>query len=305
MMPTRTRQWLSNRMSSHLEWPASRVADLKGDTTVSVVLPAKDEQETVGTIVTTIRESLVEQIPVVDEIVVIDSRSTDETAKVAARAGPRSTPRTTSCPTCPDCGAKAKHYGSRWLSPTGTLWSSSTLTSATSGRISSPAWLARCSPTRPWPTSKAATVARSAKPTRTVPSTGDGSRNCWPVHCSTCAGRNCPDSSSLWPESTPGGATSSSQSRSSAATASSSRCLWTWLSWWGSTGWPKPTWAAGSTPTSPPQPGPYGGADPRHRVVANAPAGHRRAQASVFAGNHPVRADRFRLRVTGLGRPSQ
>src|SRR5690606_9761381 len=87
MMPTRTRQWLSNRMSSHLEWPASRVADLKGDTTVSVVLPAKDEQETVGTIVTTIRESLVEQIPVVDEIVVIDSRSTDETAKVAARAG--------------------------------------------------------------------------------------------------------------------------------------------------------------------------------------------------------------------------
>ena len=87
MMPTRTRQWLSNRMSSHLEWPASRVADLKGDTTVSVVLPAKDEQETVGTIVTTIRESLVEQIPVVAEIVVIDSRSTDETAKVAARAG--------------------------------------------------------------------------------------------------------------------------------------------------------------------------------------------------------------------------
>lgn len=87
MMPTRTRQWLSNRMSSHLEWPASRVADLKGDTTVSVVLPAKDEQETVGTIVTTIRESLVEQIPVVDEIVVIDSQSTDETAKVAARAG--------------------------------------------------------------------------------------------------------------------------------------------------------------------------------------------------------------------------
>src|SRR5690606_41912098 len=85
MMPTRTRQWLSNRMSSHLEWPASRVADLKGDTTVSVVLPAKDEQETVGTIVTTIRESLVEQIPVVDEIVVIDSRSTDETKKVEAR----------------------------------------------------------------------------------------------------------------------------------------------------------------------------------------------------------------------------
>src|SRR5688572_1730500 len=87
MMPTRTRQWLSNRMSSHLDWPTSRVTDLKGDTTVSVVLPAKDEQETVGTIVTTIRESLLEQIPVVDEIVVIDSRSTDETTKVAARAG--------------------------------------------------------------------------------------------------------------------------------------------------------------------------------------------------------------------------
>src|SRR5690606_31440627 len=87
MMPTRTRQWLANRMSSHLDWPASRVLALKRDTTISVVLPAKDEQETVGSIVTTIRESLVEGVPLVDEVVVIDSRSTDNTAKVAARAG--------------------------------------------------------------------------------------------------------------------------------------------------------------------------------------------------------------------------
>ncbi|UOE20344.1 glucosyl-3-phosphoglycerate synthase [Thermobifida halotolerans] len=87
MMPTRTRQWLSHRMNSHLDWPASRALALKGDTTISVVLPAKDEQETVGSIVTAIRESLVERVPLVDEVVVIDSRSTDNTAKVAARAG--------------------------------------------------------------------------------------------------------------------------------------------------------------------------------------------------------------------------
>ncbi|KUP97500.1 glucosyl-3-phosphoglycerate synthase [Thermobifida cellulosilytica] len=87
MMPTRTRQWLANRMSSHLDWPASRALALKGDTTISVVLPARDEQETVGSIVSAIREALVERVPLVDELVVIDSRSADDTAKVAARAG--------------------------------------------------------------------------------------------------------------------------------------------------------------------------------------------------------------------------
>ncbi|MDP9842045.1 glucosyl-3-phosphoglycerate synthase [Streptosporangium lutulentum] len=57
--------------------------------TVSVVLPARDEEGTVGEIVTAIRRDLMEAVPLVDELVVIDSRSVDETAVRAARAGAR------------------------------------------------------------------------------------------------------------------------------------------------------------------------------------------------------------------------
>lgn len=63
--------------------------EAKGDTTVSVVLPARDEAETVGEIVTAIRRDLMEAVPLVDELVVIDSRSVDDTAVRAARAGAR------------------------------------------------------------------------------------------------------------------------------------------------------------------------------------------------------------------------
>jgi glucosyl-3-phosphoglycerate synthase len=59
----------------------------KGEARVSVVLPARNERETVGTIVTAIRTELVERAPLVDEIVVIDSCSTDDTAAIATAAG--------------------------------------------------------------------------------------------------------------------------------------------------------------------------------------------------------------------------
>ncbi|TDQ46339.1 glucosyl-3-phosphoglycerate synthase [Actinorugispora endophytica] len=86
-MPTRTRQWMSRNTGSHLDWPAERALAHKGAETVSVVLPAKDEQETVGAIVEAIRKPLVERLPLVDEIVVIDSRSGDGTAVTAREAG--------------------------------------------------------------------------------------------------------------------------------------------------------------------------------------------------------------------------
>ncbi|GHG69239.1 glucosyl-3-phosphoglycerate synthase [Streptomyces capoamus] len=57
--------------------------------TISVVLPALNEEETVGDIVAVIRHDLVDQVPLVDEVVVVDSGSTDRTAEVAARAGAR------------------------------------------------------------------------------------------------------------------------------------------------------------------------------------------------------------------------
>ncbi|GAA2737240.1 glucosyl-3-phosphoglycerate synthase [Actinocorallia aurantiaca] len=80
-------EWLRRRSSSAADWPAELLLGLKGATRVSVVLPARDEQDTVGGIVSTIRRELVERVPLVDEIVVIDSRSVDGTAAVAAAAG--------------------------------------------------------------------------------------------------------------------------------------------------------------------------------------------------------------------------
>jgi glucosyl-3-phosphoglycerate synthase len=55
-------------------------------TPVSVVIPARNEQATVATVVAQIRRSLVEP-GLVDELVVIDSDSTDRTADLARAAG--------------------------------------------------------------------------------------------------------------------------------------------------------------------------------------------------------------------------
>ncbi|HVF14123.1 MAG TPA: glucosyl-3-phosphoglycerate synthase [Acidimicrobiales bacterium] len=54
---------------------------------VSVCLPARNEEATVGVIVAAIVQELVEGRGVVDEVVVVDDGSTDATASVAAAAG--------------------------------------------------------------------------------------------------------------------------------------------------------------------------------------------------------------------------
>ncbi len=54
---------------------------------VSVCLPARNEEATVGPIVAAVVRELVERRGVVDEVVVVDDGSTDATAAVAAAAG--------------------------------------------------------------------------------------------------------------------------------------------------------------------------------------------------------------------------
>ena len=56
---------------------------------VSVCLPACNEEATVGQIVATVRRTLVEAVPIVDEVVVMDDGSIDATAEVAAWEGAR------------------------------------------------------------------------------------------------------------------------------------------------------------------------------------------------------------------------
>ena len=56
---------------------------------VSVCLPARDEDTTVGDIVAAVRRRLVDQLGLVDDLVVIDDGSSDRTAAVAADAGAR------------------------------------------------------------------------------------------------------------------------------------------------------------------------------------------------------------------------
>jgi glucosyl-3-phosphoglycerate synthase len=81
--------WTTYRTDNADQWSARRLVRAKGDTTVSVVIPARNEEATVGAIVATIRRELIDKVGLVDEIVVVDSRSTDATAPVAASAGAR------------------------------------------------------------------------------------------------------------------------------------------------------------------------------------------------------------------------
>ncbi|MEV5241012.1 glucosyl-3-phosphoglycerate synthase [Streptomyces cinnamoneus] len=85
-------RWLARRSWSAADRPLDQLLAAKGGsgTTVSVVLPALNEEATVGTIVETIRRELMTDArPLVDELVVLDSGSTDRTAEVAAAAGAR------------------------------------------------------------------------------------------------------------------------------------------------------------------------------------------------------------------------
>lgn len=88
-------QWLASHSWAAAQWPAGRVADdvRAAGLSVAVVLPALNEAATVGPIVAAIRAALqVGQrgsLGIVDELVVVDSGSTDDTAAIAAAAGAR------------------------------------------------------------------------------------------------------------------------------------------------------------------------------------------------------------------------
>ncbi|MFF6806303.1 glucosyl-3-phosphoglycerate synthase [Streptomyces sp. NPDC012616] len=103
-------RWLSTRSWSLTDRPLHRILAAKQRTgqSVSVVLPALNEEETVGEIVAVIRHDLMRQVPLVDEIVVVDSGSTDRTSEVAAAAGARVVHRDEILPRIPAAPGKGE-----------------------------------------------------------------------------------------------------------------------------------------------------------------------------------------------------
>ncbi|WP_413758399.1 glucosyl-3-phosphoglycerate synthase [Streptomyces sp. MMBL 11-3] len=104
-------RWLSTRSWSVEDRPLKKLIAAKRSTgsTVSVVLPALNEEATVGDIVTVIRRELMTaKVPLVDEVVVIDSGSTDRTSEVAAAAGARVVHRDAILPRIPALPGKGE-----------------------------------------------------------------------------------------------------------------------------------------------------------------------------------------------------
>lgn len=75
--------------SAAADFDASALAERKHTQAldVSVCLPARNEVATVGAIVAALREDLVDGVGLVDEIVVVDDHSTDDTANTARDSG--------------------------------------------------------------------------------------------------------------------------------------------------------------------------------------------------------------------------
>ncbi|HJX44444.1 MAG TPA: glucosyl-3-phosphoglycerate synthase [Geodermatophilus sp.] len=86
------RAWFSGRTSTarsvtDVDVGALLHAKRRGGHRVSVVLPARDEEATVGGLVADLVERWVHRVPLADEVLVVDSDSTDRTAERARAAG--------------------------------------------------------------------------------------------------------------------------------------------------------------------------------------------------------------------------
>jgi glucosyl-3-phosphoglycerate synthase len=88
----RVERWFGESSFHHAEFQdLKRLLELKRaqGLTISAVLPTLNEAETIGPIVERARRELMEAVPLLDELLVIDSASTDDTVAIAEAAGAR------------------------------------------------------------------------------------------------------------------------------------------------------------------------------------------------------------------------
>ena len=96
-------EWLTSHTWAMRDWDARAVAAAvhAAQLRIAVVLPALNEEATVGTIVDAIHSHLVADTGLVHDLVVVDSGSTDATAAIAVEAGARVVARTEVLPEIP------------------------------------------------------------------------------------------------------------------------------------------------------------------------------------------------------------
>ncbi|SON61258.1 Glucosyl-3-phosphoglycerate synthase [Mycobacterium simulans] len=90
--------WLSNRSWNRPRWTIGELVAAKAGRTISVVLPALNEEETIESVIDSI-SPLVDRL--VDELIVLDSGSTDDTEIRAIAAGARVVSREQALPEVP------------------------------------------------------------------------------------------------------------------------------------------------------------------------------------------------------------
>ena len=91
-VPARVERWFAEANFHHAEFSdLRRLVQLKEKQglTISLVLPTLDEEETIGPIVRRAMRELMGRVPLLDEILVIDSASTDRTREIAEAEGAR------------------------------------------------------------------------------------------------------------------------------------------------------------------------------------------------------------------------
>jgi len=73
-MITRARAWFAARTTAATDWPVEKLLIRKTSRSarISVVIPARNEEATIGAIVRRIRADLIDATGLVDELLVID-----------------------------------------------------------------------------------------------------------------------------------------------------------------------------------------------------------------------------------------